>query len=97
VYHDRAQGDLKMATRLPEGTYTVRLIDGGKPESDVGQFARARYGGGQLHVAYVDAVSDRLLYYNVWGEGETREVIDDGLREDGPHPVGAGAALYADA
>lgn len=97
VYHDRAQGDLKLA-RQSGGSFTVTMIDGGDPLTDVGQFATARAAAdGTLHVAYVDALADRLLYRTVAGDAPgALEVIDDGLRDDGPHPVGAGAALILD-
>ena len=46
-----------------------------------------------------DAVKDRLLYKTVQGGTASAEpeVIDDCLRPDGPHSVGAGASLHADA
>ncbi len=99
IYYDHSQGDLKLATGAPGGTFTVSILDGNDPTTDVGQFCSAQAAmDGTLHVAYVDAVGDRLLYKTVSGGTAlmTAEVIDDGVRDDGPHPVGAGAALVLD-
>ncbi|HEY7956837.1 MAG TPA: hypothetical protein VII38_16145, partial [Polyangia bacterium] len=99
VYYDHSEGDLKLATRKPDGSFDVAFIDGNDPATDVGQFAAARLAqDGTLHVAYQDAIHDSLLYKTVSGGMPlaTAEVIDDGVREDGPHPVGGGAALILD-
>jgi hypothetical protein len=94
VYYDRAQGDLKMAVPTADA-FSVTTLDGNDPSTDRGQFASARYSDdGTLHVAYVDAVGDQLLYLGVSGMTMLSQVIDDGQRDDGPHSVGAGAALY---
>jgi hypothetical protein len=95
VYYDRAQGDLKLASESG-GSFTVTTLDGGDPATDRGQFASARLGDDfTLHVAYVDAIADRLMYLSVQaGAPSMPEVVDDGARDDGPHSVGAGAALY---
>ncbi|HXU72453.1 MAG TPA: hypothetical protein VN947_24190 [Polyangia bacterium] len=98
VYYDHAQGDLKMATGSP-GSWQVSFIDGNDPTTDVGQFATVELGSDDsVHVAYVDAISDRLLYKHVAGGSVpgTPDVIDDGARADGPHSVGAGANLALD-
>ncbi len=98
VYYDREQGDLKLA-RESGGTFAVSFIDGNDPLTDVGQFAAAALApDGTLHVAYQDAIGDRLLYKTVQGATAEMapEVVDDGLRADGQHPVGAGAAISAD-
>jgi hypothetical protein len=99
VYYDREQGDLKMATGSA-GSWQVTLIDGNDPATDVGQFATAALGADDsVHVAYVDAISDRLLYKHVVGGSVpmTADVIDDGQRAGGPHSVGGGANLALDA
>jgi hypothetical protein len=96
VYYDRAQGDLKLASQQSGGGFKVTIIDGGDPSTDVGQFpAAAVADGGTLHVAYVDAIADRLLYKTVTAgmPAMTPEVIDDGMRTDGPRPIGSGAAM----
>src|SRR6185295_6089217 len=65
VYYDRAQGDLKMAAET-SGGFAVTTLDGNDPTTDRGQFASARFGDdGTLHVAYIDAVADRLMYVSV--------------------------------
>ena len=99
VYYDREEGDLKMATGAP-GAWQVSFIDGNDPATDVGQFATAQLApDDSVHVAYVDAINDRLLYKHVAGGSVpmTADVIDDGTRSDGPHSVGAGANLALDA
>ncbi|MDB4965674.1 MAG: hypothetical protein JWN44_1363 [Myxococcales bacterium] len=99
VYYDREQGDLKMATGGP-GAWTLSFIDGQSAATDVGQFATVALGSDDsIHVAYVDAIHDALVYKHVAGGTVpmTAEVIDDGARADGPHSVGAGANLVLDA
>jgi hypothetical protein len=96
VYYDRNQGDLKLASQQSGGGFKITVIDGNDPNTDVGQFpAAAVADGGTLHVAYVDAINDRLLYKTVTAGAPamTADVIDDGMRTDGPRPVGSGAAL----
>src|SRR5262249_30755601 len=99
AYHDRTQGDCKLATESTPGTFTITFVDGNSPTTDVGQFVTARAAAdGTVDVAYVDAVTDRLLYKAVKSgvvPGMV-EVVDDGMRPDGPHPVGSGAALWTD-
>jgi hypothetical protein len=98
VYYDREEGDLKMAVGSP-GAWQVSFIDGNDPATDVGQFASAQLAADDsVHVAYVDAISDRLLYKHVAGGAApmTADVVDDGTRSDGPHSVGAGANLALD-
>jgi MYXO-CTERM domain-containing protein len=100
VYHDRMQGDLKMASeQAAGGALAVSILDGGMTSTDVGQHASAAFGSdGTLHVAYSDAIGDRLLYRSVSGGTPGMvEVVDDGVREDGVHPVGAAASLLVDA
>jgi MYXO-CTERM domain-containing protein len=95
VYYDREQGDLKIATQAGS-SWQVGLIDGNDPSTDVGQHCTAALDASNtIHVAYQDAINDRLLYKQITGTTATMtpEVIDDGMRMDGPHPVGAGAAI----
>ena len=79
-------------------SFTVSMLDGGDPSTDRGQFCSAQYSDdGTLHVAYVDAIADRLLYVESSTSASpspTPEIVDDGMRDDGPHSVGAGAALH---
>jgi hypothetical protein len=98
VYYDREQGDLKMATGSA-GSWQVTLVDGNDATTDVGQFASvALAADDSVHVAYVDAISDRLLYKHVAGGAVpmSPDVVDDGARADGPHSVGGGANLALD-
>jgi hypothetical protein len=103
VYYDREQHSLKLALESAgKGfavSFAISFIDGNDPSLDVGQFAAvALAADGTLHVAYVDATADRLLYKTDKGGAATPmpEVVDDGARDDGPHPVGSGAALWLD-
>jgi hypothetical protein len=97
VYYDRVEGDLYMATQAA-GLFTPVRLDGGSDTADVGQFASAQLdASGTLHVAYVDAIADQLKYVAVTnGMAGMPELVDDGLRNDGPHSVGAGAFLFLD-
>jgi hypothetical protein len=100
VYHDRTQGDLKLASeQAAGGALATAILDGGSTETDVGQHVAAGFGSdGTLHVAYMDAIGDRLLYRTVSGSTTGPvEVVDDGVRDDGRHPVGAAASLLVDA
>jgi hypothetical protein len=97
VYYDSAQGNLKLAVQGPNA-FSFSFIDGNDPSTDVGQHCTAAMDdSGTLHVAYVDAIKDQLLYKTVTGgmASMTAQVIDDGMRDDGQHPVGAGAAITA--
>ncbi|MSP62790.1 MAG: hypothetical protein EXR72_21150 [Myxococcales bacterium] len=99
VYYDHQQGDLKLALEASGGAFGLSVIDGNDPATDVGQFAAAMVAPDDtIHVAYVDAIADRLLYKAAKGAvaAMAPEVIDDGARMDGPHSVGASAALWTD-
>jgi hypothetical protein len=66
--------------------------------TDVGQHVDADYAeDGTLHVAYVDAIGQRLLHRAVSAGGTPGmvEIVDSGSRPDGPHPVGASASVDA--
>lgn len=97
AYHDRTAGDCKLASETAPGTFNVALVDGNSPTTDVGQFVTARAApDGTVHLAYVDAVADRLLYKAAKGGSVPAmpEVVDDGVRPEGTHAVGGGAALW---
>jgi hypothetical protein len=92
VYHDRTQGDLKLAREQPDGSFVTSFLDGNSPATDVGQFSSAALtDDGTLHVAYVDARSDELRYLEVAAGAATGmpTLLDDGIRSDGRHPFGA--------
>ncbi len=100
AYYDHEQGDLDLQVESSQpGKFTKALVDGNDPSTDVGEFASAAVGPDDtVYVAYVDAIGDRLLFKTVKGNTAeaTPEVIDDGMRMDGPHPVGGGAAVWTD-
>ncbi|HEU5056730.1 MAG TPA: MYXO-CTERM sorting domain-containing protein, partial [Kofleriaceae bacterium] len=89
VYYDRNGGDLFLAESV-NGTWEIDSLDaaGG---ADTGMWCDALIDGeGTVHVAYQDAVGDRLLYTS-WSGGTAGavELIDDGVRagETRTHPV----------
>jgi MYXO-CTERM domain-containing protein len=89
AYYDRANGDLKLARLDAQGgAFTTEVLDGG---DDVGWYPGLTIGDdGTVHVSYVSATHDDLLYINTMDR--TRTMIDDGYRivgttEDGlPKP-----------
>jgi hypothetical protein len=95
LYYDHAHGGLKLARQNPDGSFSVSLVDGNAASTDVGQHCTFDAAAdGTLHIAYQDALGGRLLYQAVQGgAAATPEVVDDGQRDDGKHPVGAGASL----
>lgn len=99
VFHNRITGALKVAS-APE--FMPKAVDGGDGKVDVGQHLGAAVSSdGTLHIAYVDAVADRLLFRSVKGDmNSTIEVVDDGIRGSGAmrdqHAVGAGALVFLD-
>jgi hypothetical protein len=99
VYYDHVQGDLKLAVEDDGGNFALSFLDGQNAATDVGQFASARLDkDDSIHVAYVDAFSDRLIYKHIAGGTvpAMAELIDDGVRGDGAHSVGGGANLILD-
>ncbi len=94
VYYDRVAGDLKM--KVDETAWMDVNLDA-SPDTDTGMAASmAIDDAGTVHVAYQDALGDRLLYTS-WSAGTVGpvEVVDDGTRTgDRSHPVGAGAAVF---
>jgi hypothetical protein len=98
VYYDHEQGDLKLAAESA-GSFTTSFIDGKDPATDVGQYCSAFVAPDDtIHVAYEDAIGDRVLYKTVKGTAAEMapEVVDDGNRMDGKHPVGADASIWTD-
>jgi hypothetical protein len=100
VYYDREQGDLKMAVGAG-GSFATSFLDGQKTTTDVGQFCTAALGADDsVHVAYVDAIHDQLLYQHVVGgtPAASPDLVDDGVRmgDVGRHSVGGGANLILD-
>lgn len=99
VFHNRVRGAVKMAVG-PE--FAVQVLDGGDGKVDVGQHLGAALAeDGTLHLAYVDALLDRLLYRAIrQGKATPVELADDGIRGAGmdraQHAVGAGAMVFLD-
>ncbi len=98
VYYDRRAGRLKGAT--PSGGAWKTAVLRGSGSEDVGAFATALSDGkSTVHVTYQDAARLTLHYVHVDAStlaASSAEVIDDGLRSDGQHPVGADSALVLD-
>jgi MYXO-CTERM domain-containing protein len=97
AFYDRTSGDLKLAT-FSAGTWTVSNL-AVETATDMGQWASLIVGGdGTLRVAFQDALGDTLRYLEVSnGSVSAIEMVDSGLRDDRPHPVGAAATLFFDA
>jgi hypothetical protein len=94
AFYDKSTGDLYLAQRS-EGNWSVLPLAVG-PETDMGQWASLLVGADDtIHVGFQDALSDSLRYLSVKdGVVSSIETIDDGVRPDRPHPVGAAIALY---
>ena len=98
AYYDHSGRRLRVALQSQGGSFLPQTIDG-DAGTDYGQHVSAAYGAdGTLHLAYVEANSSQLLYRSIDPSGapSARATIDDGLRLDGYHPVGASASLLVD-
>jgi len=98
IFYDHSLGQLKVATDTGDGKLSPVVIDGKTAGQDVGQFASGSYAtDGTLHLAYADAVNGALLYRSISSSGSSSqaEVVDNGIRADGLHPVGASASISA--
>jgi hypothetical protein len=97
AFYDRTGGDLLLAS-FSAGTWSVTPVAAGA-DTDMGQWASlAVAADGGVHIAFQDALADSVRYVAVTGGSVGGlEMVDDGVREDRPHPVGAGAALFFDA
>jgi MYXO-CTERM domain-containing protein len=95
AYHDRTGSRVRLA--VGDGTTWQTLTVDEEPGGYLGLYTTLAVGlGDVLHLAYADAARDQLVYAEV-DAGNTlllREVVDDGLRDDGPHRVGLDAKLY---
>ncbi|MBI4510798.1 MAG: hypothetical protein HY698_14285, partial [Deltaproteobacteria bacterium] len=93
AYYDHLNGDLKVATWNKEaGRFNAPEVLDGADGSDVGWFPSIVVTDDDVvHVTYVDAKRDNLLYVNL--KDRVPEVVDDGYRIDGmtsdgvPRPV----------
>ena len=97
AYYDRSNGELRLAQQGAVGKFLAATIDGGVAGTDVGAFTSGAYVADTLNLAYVDSVSSQLTFRTVSTAGvpSASAVIDDGMRTDGIHPVGASASLRA--
>lgn len=99
VYYDRIAGRLRGA--VLGGTTWKKANLAGSGSENVGAFPAVASGGGaQVHVTYQDASQLTLKYLQLDAASLTagsHEVVDDGARPDGAHPVGADSALVLDA
>ncbi len=97
AYYHRTGGDLMFA-RQNDGAWQAPVILDGRAENgddltDAGQFASIAIDAqDNVHIAYVDAVTDDLRYINLT-EGVS-ELVDDGIR---PTPDGVSVNLVGDA
>jgi hypothetical protein len=93
AYYDRINGDLKVARfDATAGAFAAPEVIDGADGADVGQYPSITVAAdGKVHISYVDASHDNLLYVNL--TDKTPEVVDDGYRIDGttedglPRPV----------
>jgi MYXO-CTERM domain-containing protein len=98
AFYDRTQGDLLLAAYDGVSAWTVTPLDA-LAATDTGQWCSLAVGGdGTVHVAYQNAVDDTLRYITFsGGMPGVSELVDDGVRADRPHPVGAASAVVIDA
>jgi hypothetical protein len=84
AYYDRTRGNLRYVEQLPGNVWsTPAILDGeddmGGDTADVGLYpAVAVDEQDEVHISYVDATHDNLLYVNL--ATRTPEVVDDGYR-----------------
>ncbi|HUH05308.1 MAG TPA: hypothetical protein VML75_25090 [Kofleriaceae bacterium] len=94
AFYRQVTGDLVLAVESDEGFDLIELDAG--PDRDRGQYASLAIADDDtVHVAYQDALADRMLAVRyAAGAIVGPEVIDDGRRDgDRPHAVGASARL----
>lgn len=101
VYHDVTAGTLEGALLASPTatTWTKKTLRATAGES-VGAFPSAVVDAGDVHIAYQNWTRGTLHYVRIDGASlavKGTSVIDDGLRPDGRHPVGADASLALDA
>src|SRR5262249_19616238 len=102
VYHDRTKGNLKGAIfSSTDSMWHVSVLDGANSTmdtGDVGQWCSVAVGAGDVvHIAYQDSLADSLRYLQITSGNMTKELVDDGMRPDGPHSVGDDTRIIIDA
>ena len=94
--YSRSAGDLAFFHPQPDGSHQVRIVDGDDVpggSSDLGRFVRLLPApGGGVEAYCQDASGGRLLRIRPGPPLEVL-VIDDGIRTDGHHRVGADVAV----
>lgn len=98
LFHDRVNGNLMGATR-DAGAWKTAVVDGAA-DDNVGAYPCAAVDSANtVHVAYQDSRKSALLYAQVDAatlQAQLKETVDDGVRTDGLHPVGADSAMIID-
>lgn len=110
AFYDRLRGDLKLADRSEDGSWTVTTLDGrdpatGEDSGDVGRFAAVAVDAKRrLGVAYFDASRNALRFVREGGANALKPLtVDDGGYADEAsgasrnHIVGQHVALTFDA
>ncbi|MBM4373639.1 MAG: hypothetical protein FJ095_01030 [Deltaproteobacteria bacterium] len=100
AYYDRTRGDVLLATKNG-AAWTTLVVDGSDGTKDTGDkgigLSLASDDKGDLHLTYVDGLSESLVHRKVQG-GTTLspvEVVDNGLgANDGHHLVGDDSNLF---
>lgn len=94
AYYDRQNGDLKVAV-FDQGNNIFKdpeIVDGADG-SDVGWYPSVAVSPDDtVHISYVDAGRDNLLYVNL--RDRVPEIVDDGYRIDGTTPDGLPRPVY---
>jgi hypothetical protein len=96
VYYDRVEGKLKAAAGSA-GSWKLGTIAGGT--EDVGAFCSAVAEKSVVHVSYQNATKLTLSYAQFSAStlaASATEVVDDGIRTDGMHAVGADSSIVVD-
>lgn len=87
AYYDRPNGDLKLAWFDPNAqAFAPPIVVDGADGEDVGWYpAITSTADGALHLSYVDALRDNLLYVSVGADKQPGPpvVVDDGYRVEG--------------
>lgn len=98
VYHDRINGNLKGAINS-SGKWSTEVLQGTTTDN-VGAFCSAAVDkSGTVHISHQNAAKGTLHYLQVKPpalKATLTEVIDNGIRSDGLHLVGADSAIVVE-
>jgi hypothetical protein len=94
AYYDRPNGDLKLVTFDPASdTFAAPQIVDGADGSDVGWYPSVAVDPtDQIHLSYVDAGRDNLIYCNL--TDRLPAIVDDGYRIDGQTSDGLDVPVF---